>query len=429
MERKSKSEKGQIIVILALALIALLGVTALAMDGGLVYSDRRVSQNTADSSALAGGGAASQILKDAKPSEFYCISTKAANAITAARQAAIDQAAELGVTLDTNISDQMGVSVTCNTTPYGSFMDIRVIITSFTETNFAKLVFRGPLKSVVETTVRVYPVRPLGFGNAIVSLSRSCGNIGGLTMVGDSHITISDGGIHSNSCMTGSGNIDVLVEDAVIEYYTTLIANGHPSIDPWPVATTTILPKEYIEDRLDCNSPGMEAQTSKPSGVLEPGIYSKIDAKGDLTLKPGLYCLDGDFTANATALLTAEDVTIYMRRGSLVFNGKAVVTMTAPDYDEGPGVPPAVRGLLIYMAQDNNGRIEFAGTPTNTFSGTIYAPNGDIIVTGTSDSGGGVELSCQLIGNKVDIRGTADILINFDGADLFTFDSSLDLLK
>ncbi len=56
-------------------------------------------------------------------------------------------------------------------------MDIRVIITSFTETNFAKLVFRGPLKSVVETTVRVYPVRPLGFGNAIVSLSRSCGNI------------------------------------------------------------------------------------------------------------------------------------------------------------------------------------------------------------------------------------------------------------
>ncbi|MBA4384915.1 MAG: hypothetical protein C0410_09280, partial [Anaerolinea sp.] len=34
-------EKGQIIVVLAVALVAILGITALAVDGSMIYSERR----------------------------------------------------------------------------------------------------------------------------------------------------------------------------------------------------------------------------------------------------------------------------------------------------------------------------------------------------------------------------------------------------
>ena len=56
-----KSESGQVIVILALALVGLLGFSALAIDGSMVFADRRFSQSGADAAALAGAGASSCI--------------------------------------------------------------------------------------------------------------------------------------------------------------------------------------------------------------------------------------------------------------------------------------------------------------------------------------------------------------------------------
>ncbi len=49
------SEGGQASVLLAFAFIALLGFTALAIDGGMIYSNRRHAQNGSDASSLAGG--------------------------------------------------------------------------------------------------------------------------------------------------------------------------------------------------------------------------------------------------------------------------------------------------------------------------------------------------------------------------------------
>src|SRR5687768_3698245 len=48
-----KSEKGQALVIIALAAVGLFAFTALAIDGSRVFSDRRHAQNAADTAALA----------------------------------------------------------------------------------------------------------------------------------------------------------------------------------------------------------------------------------------------------------------------------------------------------------------------------------------------------------------------------------------
>jgi uncharacterized membrane protein len=48
------SESGQILLILTVGIVALLGFLALAVDGGMIYADRRFDQNAADASSFAG---------------------------------------------------------------------------------------------------------------------------------------------------------------------------------------------------------------------------------------------------------------------------------------------------------------------------------------------------------------------------------------
>src|SRR6266508_4711635 len=54
MKLKLLVERGQALVLVALAAIGLFAVTGLAIDGGAKFSDRRHAQNAADAAALAG---------------------------------------------------------------------------------------------------------------------------------------------------------------------------------------------------------------------------------------------------------------------------------------------------------------------------------------------------------------------------------------
>jgi len=60
-------ERGQIVILLAVVLIILLGFTALAIDGSMIYSDRRYAQNAADAAALARRRWQRSIWKSSRP--------------------------------------------------------------------------------------------------------------------------------------------------------------------------------------------------------------------------------------------------------------------------------------------------------------------------------------------------------------------------
>ena len=49
-----KSDRGQVLVLVALAIFVLLGLAALGIDVGYMYSVRHELQRTADAGALAG---------------------------------------------------------------------------------------------------------------------------------------------------------------------------------------------------------------------------------------------------------------------------------------------------------------------------------------------------------------------------------------
>ena len=95
MGLKMKKERGQALVILAFALIALAAFAGLAIDGGRTYSARRQSQNTADAVAMAGTRVLATFVNQCTPVDRY----NADNAIAAemvkfARDNGIDPTAE-----------------------------------------------------------------------------------------------------------------------------------------------------------------------------------------------------------------------------------------------------------------------------------------------------------------------------------------------
>src|SRR5215216_1445961 len=83
MKLKSQ-ERGQALVIIALAVVGLFGFSALAIDGSRVFSDRRNAQNAADTAAL------SAALAKIRHEDYM--------------QAAKDRAADNGYAIDANSS-------------------------------------------------------------------------------------------------------------------------------------------------------------------------------------------------------------------------------------------------------------------------------------------------------------------------------------
>ena len=49
-----KQQRGQMVVILALAIVPLIGIVSLAVDAGRAFVDARALQNAVDGAALAG---------------------------------------------------------------------------------------------------------------------------------------------------------------------------------------------------------------------------------------------------------------------------------------------------------------------------------------------------------------------------------------
>ena len=54
MNNAANNERGQVLVIVALAMIGLITMAGLAIDGSIILTDRRRAQNAADTAVLAG---------------------------------------------------------------------------------------------------------------------------------------------------------------------------------------------------------------------------------------------------------------------------------------------------------------------------------------------------------------------------------------
>ena len=194
MKRINKREKGQVLVLLTVGIITLLGFTALAIDGGRLYAERRNVQGVTDTSSLTGALYIAQQLADGVDSGDI----DAAEAV--AYQRADNNGYEPSVT---------SVEITEDTW----FYYVRTTIHSSIPPTIAQIVYKGPLKVSATSEARVPKYNLFALGQALFSISKI--ECPGIDFGGNSDMMIDGTGIFSSSecdssvLFHGDPNVDI----------------------------------------------------------------------------------------------------------------------------------------------------------------------------------------------------------------------------
>ncbi len=449
---KRKAEKGQAIILIVFGIIGLVSFTALAIDSGNVYSDRRQAQTAADTAAFA--GALTKINNSGLTGPALQ---------TAISNAATSRAASNGYTNDGTSSVVQVYNPPTSGTYSGNSEYIQVVITSNVKTYFAPVLGIQQITNKVEAIARAKAGSsntPYFNGSALVALKQT----GSDTFMANGNVTavIHNSGIFSNStsnCGAGfNGHVDVTVDGAIASA-GTVCANGninlhgstvsdHQTQMPYP-------PNISVPDILDtCSGSGHNS-----GNTYYPGNYSgiSINSNNSVTLSPGTYCLTSDFSIDGNTTVTANNVTIIMNNGSfslngnsnmscsnfifyakqgsftvngnnhltcnsatfrldnnsITWNGNATINLSAQTSGD-------YKGLLIYMPYGNSSPLTLNGNSSNTITGTIMAPSADVTINGNSGTSG---YHSQIVGDTITLNGNSSTNMYWNAAENFTGNS------
>jgi len=394
------TERGQALIIIVFAIVGLIGITALAVDGGNAFLDRREAQNAADTAALA--GAFTRI----RGGQNWVAKTLA-------------MAEENGFPND-GVRSTVEVLSPPTSGPFAGDVEyIQVVITSYVPTYFAGIVGRDTIINRVEAVSRTKSsdLTEILMGHALISLApiSNCQNDIAFWVHGEATLNLIGGGVFVNS-----NNPDC----ALLEQGSgSLIVNGgHPInivggasiqkpqlIVPYPPdtgITQVNYPPPFLPPEVKC---GKAAEISEDGETLSPGYWDgDFPPEGVIKLKSGNYCVD-DFIVNSSSL-SGSRVTIKVG-GEIRWNGSATIDLTAPDKGD-------LAGLLIYLPIENTNKVALNGSADSKIRGTILAPGAHLIINGNASSYG---FHSQIIAYTIDAKG--DELINIVYADSDNFDA------
>ncbi len=435
------TERGQVLVLIVLAIVGLLAFAALALDGGMLLLERRRAQNAADAGVMAAA------LAKIQGTNLFTIALQraASNGFETVPGNCIPPGAE---DCFMGSGDRWTVHVS-NPPRSGDFAGNssyrQVSITSEVNTAFAHLVFSGPLQTTVEAVSRVWPIEQIAVGNALYAATEH--DCKGIWFTGTGDTVINDGNVYSNSdaseknCQSGvqggAGTVNVVSEGDKnkILVVGTFDEGGSGSVFPTPKENAPPDPLRSVP-RPNCDGLGENKGAVKINAGevvnLDPGIYESITfstPNSEVMLNPGMYCIYGDkgFSGNG-GKVNGTGVTIYLQRGPFDLGGNTVVNLFAPEELE--LVDPSRvdwKGMLIYVDPENDSNVKITGTSNSTYSGTIFAPSSNCVIQGTGDSLG--LLSSQVICYTVKVAGTASINITYNDSSLFDVPAAIDLVK
>jgi hypothetical protein len=430
--QSSHSERGQAIVLLALALVGLLGFAALAIDGGNLYTEQRRAQAAADNAVMAAASA----------------KMRGTTAAAALRDAALDVANTNGYAdgLD-------GARITVNQPPsqgayQGNSDYIEVIITQDVSTALVHFVYQGPVQVTVTAVGLGHKQDPPQAGYALITL-RDCRDTSDpdIEVTGggnDGAVWTFQGGIWINTTETGASN------DCGLDPGSSSGNDGIRAFDGYPITSTggydyvghgdddkiSPLPVETganggspLPDPLadlpepTCSGNGSGAGTA--ASPWQPGNYggSGQPSLGAGIMSPGLYCVTGDIHLSGHSTLQGTGVVLYMRDGQITFTGQAELYLTAPTTGDCLGTAGdtsascTYAGIVFFAARDHCGEvIDVGGNGEQHYVGTVYAPCATFNAHGGGNSPEDATVRGQLIVGRVLVNGGSDLTVWYDAS-------------
>ena len=421
-------ESGQTLIIIAFAVVGLFAFTALAIDGGMVFSDRRHAQNAADTAALAAA------LARARASANW-------------EQIGLDRAEVNGYSSTNGSTVEVylcsDANATCANLPAGTEDQyVQARITSTVKLFFARIIGWQEVTNHTDAVARasVPEVTPWFDGNALVSTMEGCRSASDpndpFTIGGNGTTIINDSGIFVNSicnpAFTDNGNSNLVTTDEGV-----CVVGGVPGnvtgVSPYPDGNcdSQVDPSKYQLPNPDCSQAG---SITGSGGNYEawPGYFNisgnqtfpNVSPSGVLKLHKGIYCLYNGISLNGNWEITtdlnendlhdsdSEGVFFYIPDGDVTFNGGSnmeiyAINSLADDY------PEQFLNYLIYIPPSNEANVTITGNNGSIFTGTILAPTSHVTLNG---SGNSFSLDTQIIGYDLTITGGGTIDITYNQA-------------
>ena len=393
MKTRYPSERGQVLIIVVIAMFGLIGMTGLAVDGSRAYSDRRKAQNAADTASLA---AALSYARNQDESLLINVG------LSRAGSNGFDNN---GITNDVEVNHPPNEeSVYAGNTDY-----VQVVITSHLETLFGGVIGINQVTNTVQAVARVDPSVPseLYSGNAVVGLAPNACQAVKWQGTADGEIT--GGGIFVNSDCDVSAFFNNSSAAKLKAPSLTVVGGADYKDDAVDIDTITedaqyqamsYPPLEYIFDPPECKE-----NATVDGETMKPGNWSgKFPPAGVKYLDPGFYCVNsGDFKLNAGDYLEGHNVLIFMETGKVTWNGGATVKLFGKETEP-------LKGFLLYLPITNSSAVTINGDSDSEIEGTILAPASSITINGTGSSG----ITGQIIGYTVDLGGSGGVKIQYD---------------
>ena len=399
---KAREERGQGLVVAAMAMVVIVGLLALVADGGLVLHERGQLQGAADAAALAGAA-------------------ELPSSPSAAIQTAMDYVERNGI--DPGDPDTT-VQVT---TPYeGDPGKIEVTISR--EVGF----LFGPVLGINSAQVEARAVAESsgsgGGSYAILVLNETA--CSAFKQSGSANLTIADGGLMVNSdCSRGlkkSGSGDLTA--SVIHYFEDggyqITGSGTVTpMPPLPVAERVGDPlQDWVPPALGAPAPGSVGTADNPqlthlmgSGnkTVQPGTYYgglKISGSGNTTFEPGIYIMaGGGLELTGSGNKTGDGVMFYNTNDPdhptgagdydrIKITGSGSVNFTAYTDDPYPN-------MLFWPDPANTEDFDKAGSGNMT-EGIFYLPSAKLDVSGSGDIG-----AAQFIVDQFEKTGSGNLTL------------------
>ena len=382
------SEKGQALIVIALAATVLFSFAALAIDGSMVFSDKRHAQNAADTAVLAA-------------------------ALAKVRGQSFDTAAMTRATSNGYNNDGTNNTVEVNNPPADGYYAgnneyIQVKITSHVHTIFTEVIGVSEMVNHAEAVARTTPSTTSSMygGSAVVALDPS--GCKAVQFNGNANMTLTGSGIYVNSTCkpnafnNDSGSSGVLSTPCLQTVGDYSYTSGKVLVTEAGCLNNNVPP--MAQPQLPNISCGTEVAT-KNGEILSPGSWNgAFPPNGVTQLQSGIYCVsNGNFQVNGGDTLTGHGVVIYMMDGFVKWNGGANIHLDAPT--SGP-----YKGLLLYLPPSNSNVVVVNGNGDSHISGSIWAPSSTITVEG---GGGSAGLQCQFLGWHVNLSGSSTTIIDF----------------
>jgi Flp pilus assembly protein TadG len=366
-----KDEKGQASLLLAVCMVAVVGIVGLAVDVGHLRYAKRQLQTLADSAALAGAAELS-----------HCGGNANCDAMQTAAQQAVTENGVTPATFLTQCSGSVsGLTLELNNGPCA-------LDTSDPNNGDASYV-----EAIVTQSEPMYFARILGL-NAMTVSARAEAKLGNspycVIALGSAGLTFqSNGGGITASCglMVDSDSTTAFQANGANVSATQISVNGGDQINGGTVSPTPVTGAPPMSDPLDYLSPPTSSgclysstvSVSTGTRTLSAGTYcGGIQLNGgSISLNPGTYILDGIGLQMNSGSISGTGVTLYIAQGQAQFNGANSVDLVAP-------TSGTYAGILFYQNPTDASTAQINGGANAAFQGSLYFPDASIQLNGSN---------------------------------------------